>query len=214
MNIELKRKLLFIYFVTAIIFFTISTNRARADGNSVDVIHEGYDRFPSVGSTITLVRAEEVVIVSDPGMIKSKQLIIDGLNNHGIGLNDVTHVFLTHEHTDHTINVGMFPNAKVISALGIFFHDHWKEYNPNGFIVAPGVTVLATPGHTNEDLSLLVETEKGTYAITHAWWHTDLTPIVDPFAEAPEILKISREKILSMADWIIPSHGAIKHNSR
>lgn len=190
----------------------LTTCTAKADGNTVAIIHEGYDLFPKVGATITLVRAGKSVIICDPGMVKNQQLIIDGLGSHSLSIEDVTHVFLTHQHTDHSANIGMFPKAKIVDAYGIYIDDHWKEYKPDEFTLVSGVTIIATPGHTNEDLTLLVETEKGTYAITHAWWHTDLTPVVDPFAEAPEKLKSSRKRILSEVDWIIPGHGGIKHN--
>ena len=193
-------------------FIPLTINMANADGNRVDIIHEGYDRFPSVGATVTLVRAGNAVIVCDPGMVKSQQLIIDGLKKHGLGVADITHVFLTHQHTDHSANLGLFPQAKIIDAYGIYHRDHWQEYKNDGYSVGPGVTVIATPGHSNEDLTLLVKTVKGTYAITHAWWHSDLTPVVDPSAEAPQKLKASRKRILSEADWIIPGHGGIVRN--
>ena len=185
---------------------------ASAAGNTVAVIHEGYDRYPSVGASITLVRAGDAVIVCDPGMLKDQQLIIDGLKKSGLGVADVTHVFLTHTHTDHMANLGLFPQAKIIDAAGIYSADNWQEYVSEGFTVAPGVSVMATPGHTNEDLTLLVKTEQGTYGITHAWWHSDLTPVIDPFAEAPEKLLESRKRILSAVDWIIPGHGAPVRN--
>ena len=75
--------------------------------------------------------------------------------------------------------------------------------------IAPGV---ATRGHTNEDMTLFVETAQGVYAITHAWGHTDMTPEVDPYAEAPQALKTSRERILEMADWVVPGHGGVFRN--
>jgi len=37
-----------------------------------------------------------------------------------------------------------------------------------------------TPGHGEEDASLIVEADDGVYAMTHLWWHTDPTPADDP----------------------------------
>jgi hypothetical protein len=42
---------------------------------------------------------------------------------------------------------------------------------------------MLTPGHTSQDLSVIVETANGAVACIHAWWHTDCTPEVDPLAE-------------------------------
>lgn len=175
--------------------------------NTVTILHEGYDRFPKVGSTVTLIRAGDALIVTDPGMVEYRDLILNALAENGASPEQITHVFVTHQHMDHTANVGMFPNAQIIDALGVYTDNHWKEYDPDGYVVAPGVTVMATPGHTNEDASLLVETADGTYAITHAWWHDNFTPKIDPFAEDAAALTISRARLIEAADWIIPSHG-------
>ena len=184
-------------------------------GNSVTVLHEGYDRFPSVGATVTLVRGDGVIIVCDPGMVKDQALIVDALSAEGLAPGDVTHVFLTHHHPDHSINVGLFPEAKVVDTHSIYDGDHWGEHSGDGFELAPGVSLMATPGHTAEDISLIVETEDGVYVITHAWWHSDFTPQIDPFAEDQAALDESRARILDVADWIVPGHGpAVKNPDR
>ncbi|PON14489.1 hypothetical protein C2W62_28810 [Candidatus Entotheonella serta] len=81
-------------------------------------------------------------------------------------------------------------------------------------MVAPGITVLSTPGHTNEDASLIVETYQGTVVFTHIWWFLSdgarvpkgLFPRVDPLAENPDQLEMSRVRVRDLADCIIPGH--------
>ncbi|MEM8864449.1 MAG: MBL fold metallo-hydrolase [Planctomycetota bacterium] len=200
----------------------------RAEAPTVHVITEGYvqpiegkefvpgkvdDGERKVAGTVVLVKAVGATIVADPGMVADRNLILDGLAQHGVTPADVTHVFISHHHPDHTVNIGMFPKAKTIDFIGEYENDVWRDH-PNPATLAPGVRVLRTPGHTNEDASLLVETDEGVYALTHVWWNEQMQPEVDPLAEAPETLIKSRQLILDVADWIIPGHGRKFANPR
>ena len=66
---------------------------------------------------------------------------------------------------------------------------------------------MLTPGHTSEDLTVMVDTADGVVACTHAWWHADRTPEVDPLAEDQAALETSRQRILAGADVVVPGHG-------
>jgi glyoxylase-like metal-dependent hydrolase (beta-lactamase superfamily II) len=180
--------------------------------NTVDILHEGYDRYPTVGATISLVRGGDVVMVVDPGMVRDQTLITDALAELGLSPDAVTHVFLTHQHPDHTMNVGLFPDARVIDAYSMYEGDHWGEHRGDGYEIAEGMTLWSTPGHTAEDITLIVDTGKGVYAITHLWWHSGLTPVIDPFAEDQSALEESRARVLEQVDWIIPGHGGLVAN--
>ena len=68
--------------------------------------------------------------------------------------------------------------------------------------------MILTPGHTAEDATLLVETDDGVVACTHAWWYADRTPEIDPLADDQAALEASREHILAAADIVVPGHGA------
>lgn len=164
------------------------------------------DGARKVASTIVLVKAEDATIVVDPGMVASRDLITDGLAEHGVTPDDVTHVFISHHHPDHTVNIGMFPRAKVVDFGGIVEADIWSDH-PDRWTITPGVWVLRTPGHTKQDASLIVETAEGVYAMTHVWWTDEMQPTVDPLAEDQKALEASRLKVLEIADWIIPGHG-------
>jgi len=50
----------------------------------------------------------------------------------------------------------------------VYKGDLWRDH-ADGYAIAPGITVLRTPGHTEEDASLVVETADGTYVLTHLW---------------------------------------------
>jgi glyoxylase-like metal-dependent hydrolase (beta-lactamase superfamily II) len=64
-----------------------------------------------------------------------------------------------------------------------------------------------TPGHTEEDTTLVVEADDGVYALTHLWWRPDRSPTVDPTAFDQAALERARERVLSVADVVIPGHG-------
>jgi glyoxylase-like metal-dependent hydrolase (beta-lactamase superfamily II) len=97
--------------------------------------------------------------------------------------------------------VGSSPTAGATNYVG----DQWLDRAGEGYRVSPHVWLM--PGHTTEDLTVVVETDGGVIACTHAWWHTDRTPEVDPLAEAQAALEVSRQRILASADREMPGLG-------
>lgn len=185
--------------------------------SSVQVLHEGYveDGGETVGSTVTLVRSEDINLVADPGMVKDTGLITDPLKKAGLQLEDITHVFITHHHPDNWLNAGIFPNASVVDFWAIYEDDKWIDHEgKDEYVVNEDIKLISTPGHTQEDATLLVNTEDGVYAITHLWWHEDMTPEVDPLAEDQQRLEENRQRILGIADFIIPAHGGVFPNPK
>jgi glyoxylase-like metal-dependent hydrolase (beta-lactamase superfamily II) len=186
--------------------------------NRVAVLVEGYsvptevDGKYKVAGTVTLIRGDNAIVVADPGMVSDRALILEALNTEGLSPEEVTHVFISHHHPDHTVSVALFPSAEVVDFWAIYKGDVWQDHGDE-YEIAPGITVLRTPGHSKEDASLIVETEEGIYALTHAWWRGDRTPSIDPLAWSQDELEESREKILATADRIIPGHGALFMNS-
>src|SRR5687767_3708558 len=113
-------------------------------------------------STVALIQSDNAIVVADPGMVTDRGLIIDPLNKAGVSPQDVTHIFISHHHPDHTVNIALFPNAEVVDFWGMYKGDMWRDHG-DSHAIAPGITVLRTPGHTAEDASLVVETADGTY---------------------------------------------------
>jgi glyoxylase-like metal-dependent hydrolase (beta-lactamase superfamily II) len=173
----------------------------------VHVLHPGYVRSPHVGSTVGLVVDGDARIVVDPGLVADRRLILDPLAARGIAPADVTHVTISHHHPDHTLNVALFPNAEVIDFDSRYRDDRWLDHDGDGWHPTPATTVWQTPGHTDQDMTLLVETDDGRYAFTHLWWHADRTPEIDPYAPDQAVLERSRARVLAAADVVIPGHG-------
>lgn len=173
---------------------------------TVDLLHAGYagDR---VASSVVLVRDADARIVVDPGMVSHRRVILDPLTALGVDPDSVTHVFLSHHHPDHTINVALFPNAEVVDFWARYVADEWLDHDGDGYRLSARTQLWLTPGHTDEDASLIVEADDAVYAMTHAWWRGDRTPEIDPFSPDQAVLEASRARILATADIVIPGHG-------
>ncbi|MDP9250433.1 MAG: MBL fold metallo-hydrolase [Chloroflexota bacterium] len=140
------------------------------------LLHAGYAHDDGVASSVSLVIDGEVKIVVDPGMVAERGLILDPLRSLGVEPEEVTHVVITHHHPDHTMNIGLFPNAEIVDFWARYRGDQWLDHEGDGYRVTKHCRLLLTPGHTPQDATLLVETDDGVVACTHAWWRSDRTP--------------------------------------
>lgn len=174
----------------------------------VHLLHAGYARSPSVGSSITFVDDGDARIVMDPGMVADRRTcILEPLAALGVAPESVTHVVLSHHHPDHTMNIALFPDAWVIDFWARYKDDQWLGHDGDGWVVGPSSKIWLTPGHTDQDISLIVDAEGGIHAMTHLWWKEDRTPEVDPYATQPDALIANRRRVLDAADIVIPGHG-------
>jgi len=173
---------------------------------TVHLLHAGYagDR---VGSSIVLVRDADALIVVDPGMVARRSLILEPLAGLGVQPEAVTHVFLSHHHPDHTINIALFQNAEVVDFWARYRDDLWLDHDGDGYLLAPKSQLWLTPGHTEEDATLVVEADDAVYAMTHLWWREDRTPEVDPLGTDQAAIEAGRARVLAAADIVIPGHG-------
>ena len=136
-------------------------------------------------------------------MVADRAALLAALAAPGPAPGDVTDVVFSHHHPDHTVNAALFPAADI--------HDHWATYDgdlwisrdPGDSPSAGSVRLVATPGHTDEDITTLAATPDGVYACTHAWWGPD-GPADDPFGADQAALEQSRERILAVATVIMP----------
>jgi glyoxylase-like metal-dependent hydrolase (beta-lactamase superfamily II) len=193
-----------------------------APTNRIFLLYEGYVRpiegrelVPGVSddggrlvaSTMGLIEGVSSTVFVDPGFIADRGLILDALERVRVSPEDVTHVFISHHHPDHTINAALFPNATVVDFWATYTGDLWEDHG-DGYLIDRGIEVLRTPGHTDEDASLVVDTPLGKVVFTHVWWNETLFPPVDPIGDDQEALEASRELVLSIADCIVPGHGS------
>ena len=173
---------------------------------TVHLLHAGYTG-ERTASSVVLVRDGDVLIVSDPGMVRSRSMILDPLRDLDVEPEAVTHVFLSHHHPDHTMNVALFPNAEVVDFWARYKDDLWLDMPGDGYRLSPKSQLWLTPGHTMEDASLIVEADDAVYAMTHLWWHGDRSPELDPYCDDQAAIYAGRERVLAIADVVVPGHG-------
>jgi glyoxylase-like metal-dependent hydrolase (beta-lactamase superfamily II) len=161
-----------------------------------------------VASSVGFVRDGDLLAVIDPGMVANQAEILQPLAELDVKPGDITDVVVSHHHPDHTMNAGLFPNARL--------HDHWATYRGDlwvsraaeGFAVSSGITLLETPGHTPQDITTIVSTEQGVVAFTHLWWRAS-GPVEDPYATDSASLHRHRARVLELAAAIVPGHGPL-----
>jgi glyoxylase-like metal-dependent hydrolase (beta-lactamase superfamily II) len=176
----------------------------------VKVLIEGYTGTDygeeKTCATISLIKDERIVMIVDPGVLESQKILVDALKKEGLNIKYITHVGITHSHIDHYRNIGMFPDAKTVEFYGIWDKcsvEDWKEQ------FSENIRIIKTPGHSRTGISFVVNTKDGKVAVVgDIFWKED-KPKNDPYANNPRELEESREKILKLADWIIPGHAGI-----
>lgn len=175
----------------------------------IKILIDGYTNADSGAeekscAVITLIQSQNTNIVVDPGVLENQQMLVDALKKEGLEISDVDYVFLTHSHIDHFRNIGMFPEAKTVEFWGIWDKNKvidWKEDFDED------IKITKTPGHSADGLTFLVKTENGTTAVCGDVFWKENFPENDPYAVDIDQLKGTREKVLKLADWIIPGHG-------
>ncbi len=180
----------------------------------VKILIEGYTNADSQKSgteektcpTITLVRDKNLVMIVDPGVLENQNMLIKKLRAEKLGVKDINLVFITHSHIDHYRNIGMFPQAKTLEYWGLWDKNTVTDWSEQ---FTQDIKIIKTPGHNYDCLSLLIKTNKGTVAIVgDVFWKKNY-PLSDPYATDRKALAQSRQKILKLADYIIPGHGQI-----
>ncbi|WP_233273447.1 MBL fold metallo-hydrolase [Streptomyces broussonetiae] len=172
-----------------------------------NVGRDGRDQPWHVASTVALLRDGDAIVVVDPGMVADRKLILDPLTAAGVTPGQATDVVFSHHHPDHTVNAALFPNARCHDFWAIYYNDIWTVRPADGFQISSSIRLIETPGHSPQDITTIAETDEGTIALTHMWWHTD-GPAEDPFASDPDALRINRRKILDLQPaLIVPGHG-------
>lgn len=191
---------------------------------SFKILIPGYATKTDTGwlasGTTTLIKDSNKTILVDPGA--NKKLLLENLKKEDLTPRDIDIVFLTHHHLDHTFLIALFDNAIVCDSETIYQKDLETEYE--GKIPSTTIQVMPTPGHADEQASLIMVTDQGKVVVASDlfWWTDDQEQIIDnaeilihredPFTKDRSALIDSRQKVLAIADWIIPGHGHIFKN--
>ncbi|CAK9816595.1 Metallo-beta-lactamase domain-containing protein 1 [Anthophora plagiata] len=189
----------------------------------VTVLFDGFSTILEDGTmkancTCTLIKASKNIIV-DTMTAWDRQKIIQALAGHNITPDEIDYVVCTHSHADHIGNNNLFVNAEHI--IGTCVHRGELFFNINfkneGYKISPEVKVVATPGHTQDDVTVLVETticgKPTCFAITGDLFEKEediLNPSIWKELGTTELQKTQSQmrcNVIDVANFIIPGHG-------
>jgi glyoxylase-like metal-dependent hydrolase (beta-lactamase superfamily II) len=168
------------------------------------------------GGTVTLITGDPSVIV-DTGAPEQQQQIVDALATHGVDPDEIQWVVNTHGHLDHVGNNNLFPQATFILDSDLAKDgEYWThDFRQGPLTIAsddggPAIVVMPTPGHTDHDLSVIVEASIGTVAVVGDLFEYDGDSADDAWlawSRDRALQQASRDAVLAIADHIIPGHG-------
>lgn len=187
---------------------------------SVHILYDGYSRMEHgkmlANCTCTLIKGPTNVIV-DTMTAWDKIKILEALKRNDIKCDDINYAVGTHGHSDHLGNLNLFTNAKHIVGFTVsqgdeFFIHPFETGEP--YKIDECLEVIPTPGHTSADVSVIVKTHnQGTVVIAGDLFERE-EDIADPSlwkyvagSENPDNQEIHRNKVLLLADYIVPGHG-------
>ncbi|GFR09041.1 metallo-beta-lactamase domain-containing protein 1 [Trichonephila clavata] len=188
----------------------------------VDVIKDGYSIMDSEANvmkancTCTLIKENNVFIVVDTLTAWDRSFLEKELESRNIKTTEITHVVGTHGHSDHIGNLNLFENAQLIVGQSISHKDEYllHSFEEEPYKISENIEIIATPGHTLSDVSVIVKnTCLGTIAVVGDLFerkedieNPDLWKITAG-SENPSVQIENRNKILHLADYIVPGHG-------
>ena len=164
--------------------------------------------------TTTLITGDGFRILVDPSMADAAQMKRELDRRTGVKPQDVTAVFVTHEHPDHHEGIAHFPDARWLAAPAVA-----EILNKSGTLpralegctdqLFDAVEVIPTPGHTHAHHSLVFDCAglrivvAGDSAITHDFFRDRRG-----YRNAVDLELSTRtiDKLAAMADIIIPGH--------
>jgi len=160
-------------------------------------------------SSVTLIASGRHKIVVDSGLAGEEELIVRSLAELGFRPQDADMIVNTHSHPDHCGGNHLFSHARKVEAK-------------DGETIAPHVSILATPGHSEDSISVMVrgrfvcpgreDERSGSFAVIVI--AGDALPTMGNFLKGvPPALHTDRElavasmkKIIETADIVVPGH--------
>lgn len=181
-------------------------------------------------SSVVLIEAGARKILYDTGGYTTRQGLQDALKARGLTPKDIDLVFLSHLHFDHSQNINMFPDAKVMVSkteweyaknphpdddfMPIGIHDYLEgmdlEFFDGEGELEPGLTFFPAPGHTPGLYSMNFESDdRGTIVIAGDAIKYPKEAMLRHCDMAFDTLETGTRtigKILDMGDVFVPGH--------
>lgn len=185
---------------------------AETGAANLKVVREGFFRWiekrvsSEVTCTTTYIEDAGKRILVDVPHAGEEAEFLKALLAHDVHPASIDIVVVTHHHPDHVGCLHLFPNALHVG-FGVTWrgarHDYWHDET---LPLTDDVYVLKTPGHTPDSVSVIVNASDGRYAVVGDMWWSLEDPKLLVVSDA-EALRKSRERVIALADTLIPGHG-------
>lgn len=158
---------------------------------TVDVLFPGFSGRLANGrlgwGTTALLRDGTHNVLMDAGGLVIRHDLTPLLAQHGVALEDIDTVLLSHLHADHSYNVDLFPHAEIVLSLREWEHASdlrtrdrsvnegtiplLRSFNTRLVVepeeeILPGLHAWLTPGHTRGATSYVVVRDDGDWVLT------------------------------------------------
>lgn len=173
---------------------------------------------------VTMIVDDGKRVIVDVGHFGNREAMLTSLKSRGLTPSDFDIVLLTHMHWDHSLNIDLFPRARVIvdkeelerGNLTGTEDVHAQQFRKliqsmtcekigDGYQITSHVKVISTPGHTVGHLSVICEDVKGRTVITG-----DAVPNLRAYRRGvPDLIFHDLEKAKSSVQKIKDLHSSM-----
>ena len=165
--------------------------------------------------TCTLLTGDGFRLLVDPSLSDPASMVTELDRRTGMTPDQITHVFITHEHGDHHVGMIHFPEARWLAAAPVVdklngLTEYGGKVKPAEGRIPDSVRMLPTPGHTMTHHSLEFECEGATTIVTgDAVMTRDFWRDRRGYFNSVDfdLVKATMEWLATRADVLIPGHG-------